>query len=681
MARHMESLKDHGQNIEVEELINMLKDDNKGRIVFVGGVAGIGKSVLAKRIAYDWSSSEVYRHIKCLLYITCRKLNNFLQKSDKEIGIEEIEKYFGDVPVRDDKATLFLIDGLDELQKPDMVQAFTEKFSESKFLIFARPHTEHFVDTIKESLVKKTSFEEDDEISYQLVEKLANGKEVAKKCGDGVITYEGAQSVIRGILNQLPSKEVLLKVRFLADCFVASDKVRDVKFLVELLKSIKPRSNVTVKLNTFDQSNLLSILKLATGNEVANSKIKNAFSGIQFHIDDLREMKILDYAGWIDIGWVQLINVNHFTEDQSMLVHRNVAFCRSVWFNNCKVPLFTTNANESTTKMKLEELTMTQMRIDHSDISSAANLFGLAEWVVLEDVRVGGKEFENIMKKVFEMEQWRLKRMSLHYCPLVNRDLKQKNERIKILLVKLEADFHPSEAMSFVFDSNPCLDLADERNNAEMPSELNQMISSIIDQKFIVISNAPGNQVEANEIKQKFADEIGCPVFVNIELKKYEPRVVVELLTVGYEESTQCKGIFYARSFWKPKIIAVKLDNDFHPCDELNMIVREKTCICWTDETNFNTNFAKVKEEINAYFEQQYHNPDAKTQKWERLQTSVISKYVNWKKAGKLIAGTSSECLEKLSELSSFSQLENVLNDWKDYPKILDSMRESIVYK
>eukprot|EP00794_Sanderia_malayensis_P013563 gene13563-biopygen10829 len=431
MARHMESLKDHGQNIEVEELINMLKDDNKGRIVFVGGVAGIG------------------------------------------------------------------------------------------------------------NLVKKTSFEEDDEISYQLVEKLANGKEVAKKCGDGVITYEDAQSVIRGILNQLPSKEVLLKVRFLADCFVASDKVRDVKFLVELLKSIKPRSNVTVKLNTFDQSNLLSILKLATGNEVANSKIKNAFSGIQFHIDDLREMKILDYAGWIDIGWVQLINVNHFTEDQSMLVHRNVAFCRSVWFNNCKVPLFTTNANESTTKMKLEELTMTQMRIDHSDISSVANLFGLAEWVVLEDVRVGGKEFENIMKKVFEMEQWRLKRMSLHYCPLVNRDLKQKNERIKILLVKLEADFHPSEAMSFVFDSNPCLDLADERNNAEMPSELNQMISSIIDQKFIVISNAPGNQVEANEIKQKFADEIGCPVFVNIELKKYEPRVVVELLTVGYEESTQ----------------------------------------------------------------------------------------------------------------------------------------------
>eukprot|EP00794_Sanderia_malayensis_P014770 gene14770-biopygen11858 len=56
-------------------------------------------------------------------------------------------------------------------------------------------------------------------------------------------------------------------------------------------------------------------------------------------------------------------------------------------------------------------------------------------------------------------------------------------------------------------------------------------------------------------------------------------------------------------SGWHPKIIAVKLDNDFQPGDELNDIVRESTCICWTDETNFDTNFAKVKEEINARFD------------------------------------------------------------------------------
>eukprot|EP00794_Sanderia_malayensis_P004214 gene4214-biopygen3464 len=283
MARHMGSLKDDAHSIEVEELLNMVEDD-KHRIFFVGGVAGIG---------------------------------NF----------------------------------------------------------------------VRFSLMEKTSFEEDDEISYQLVEHLANRKEVAENRGDGVITYEDAQSVIREILKQLPNYKVLLKVRFLADCFVASDKVRDVKFFEELLKSIKPSSNVGVELNAFHQSNLLSILQLATGNEVANSEIKNAFSGIEFHIADLREMEILDYASWINIGLVRLNDVNHFTDHQSMLVHRNVAFCGRVEFVNCKVPLFTTNANESTTRMKLKELAMFSMRIDQSEVSSAANLFCLAERVMLNDVR------------------------------------------------------------------------------------------------------------------------------------------------------------------------------------------------------------------------------------------------------------------------------------------------------
>eukprot|EP00794_Sanderia_malayensis_P014758 gene14758-biopygen11844 len=635
----MESLKDHTRTIEVKELLNMLKDD-KHRIFFVGGVAGIGKSVLAKRIAYDWSCNEKYEHVKCLLYITCRELNEFLEKSDKEIGIEEIEKYlkekFKDVPIEDDKATLFLIDGLDELQKHDLIQAFTEKFSESNFVILGRPHSRHFLDKTEEmcqnfvrfSLIKETSFEEDDELSYQLVEKLANGKEVAENRGDGVITYEDAQSVIRGILNQLPNDEFSLKVRFLADCFVASDKVRDVKFLVELLKSIKPSSNVRVKLNSFDESNLLSILKLATGNKVAYSEIKNAFSGIEFDIDDLREMEILGYARWIDIDVVRLNDVNHFTEDQLMLVHRNVVFCGKVKFHNCKVPLFTTNANESTTRMKLELLRMSSMKIDESEVSSAANLIGLAEGVWLNDVRFGGNEFEKMMEKLIQLKPRRLKRMDLWYCPLVNHDIKQKMKENGVTIKEVY-----------------------ERNNAEMAIELNRMISAIIDNKFIVISNAPGNQVEADQIKQKFADEIGCPVLVNIELKKSEPRVVVVLLTDGYEESQQCKEMMDYVKPWR-KIIAVKLDNDFQPGDRLNDIVSWRTCICWTDETNFDTNFAKVKEEINAKF--------------------VISKYVNWKKAGKLIAGTSSECLEKLSELSSFSQEHELVVDTLDCPSWID---------
>eukprot|EP00794_Sanderia_malayensis_P001227 gene1227-biopygen457 len=522
LEKHRHLLKDNAKAIEVGELMNMIEDKERERIMFVGGLAGIGKSVLAKKVALDWACKECSQ-TRCLFYIACRELNSFFHESDRDIE-EYLKEQFGNMPFDNVETTVFLIDGLDELQEPvKIMKAFTEKFSKSRFIFLGRPHAKHHV---------------------------------AKKRGDGVITYEDAQSLIRDILNQLPNDEIQLKVRFLADCFIASDKVRDVKFLVELLKSIKPSSNVDVKPNAFDQSNLLSILKLATGNKVANSEIKNAFSGIKFDIDDLREMEILDYALWIDIDWVLLKDVNHFTEDQSMLVHRNVAFCGEVYFYNCKVPLFTTNANESTTKMKLKWLGMASMKIDQSEVSSAANLFCLAEMVELNDVRVGGKEFEEIMEKVFQLKPRRLERMKLEYCPLVNHDLKQKMRENGVRIIEL-----------------------DKRNNAEMATiELNQTISAIMDRKFIVISNAPGNQVEAIQIKQKFADEIGCPVFVNIKLRKYEPRVVVVLLTDGYEESQQCKEMMkYAESWRKPKIIAVKLDNNFQPGDELNNIVRETT--------------------------------------------------------------------------------------------------------
>eukprot|EP00794_Sanderia_malayensis_P021311 gene21311-biopygen16347 len=746
LEKHLHSLKDNAKAIKVGELMNMIEDKEKERIMFVSGLAGIGKSVLAKKVALDWACKECSQ-TRCLFYITCRKLNSFFHKSDSDIEpvtfIEEyLKKEFRNMPFDNVETTVFLIDGLDELQEPvKIMKAFTEKFSKSRFIFLGRPHARHYVNSIGQksqkleilglndgqieeyikkfpklstdkrsiifkkteleckdekfiegflvgvknragditkymfkhltimeflasihvyfaenksklfeelskkerheiisfvcsfvrfSLIKETSFEEDDEISYQLVEKLAEGKEVAKNRGDGVITYEDAKSVIRNILNQLRNYKVLLKVRFLADCFVASDKVRDVKLLEELLKSIKPNSNVGVYPNAFDQSSLLSILKLATGNEMAYSEIKNAFSGIEFRIYDLREMEILEYALWIDIDLVQLNDVNHFTEHQLMLVHRNVAFCESVWFDNCKVPLFTTNANESTTRMKLKRLGMEGMKIDESDVSSAANLFCLAEKVGLHHVRVGGNEFEKIVEKLIQIKPRRLMEMELYECPLVNVELKQKMEengvtifedrprsililcepesrdfvlqlkenlddikhyiamdedieeferrydelphilvvfiqhqipedverdiifarrrQLAILFVKLEADFHPSKALSSVFDSNPCLDFTDKRNNAAMASELNRKIPAITDKKFIVISNAPGNQ------------------------------------------------------YRRPKIIALKLDNDFQPGDELNKILRESTCICWTDKTNFDTNFAKVKEEINARF-------------------------------------------------------------------------------
>eukprot|EP00794_Sanderia_malayensis_P006505 gene6505-biopygen5299 len=399
MARHMESLKDHGQNIEVGELLNMVHENDKHRIFFVGGVAGIGKSVLAKRIAYDWSCNE-----------------NFLRVS----------------------------------------------------------------------LMDRESFDEDNEVSYQLLQVLSDGDKLRTSPAGRLITRKDAQNIILDILNKVDKvgeiedggDQFLLKLRFISDCLEATDKVGDTSFLRNLLHTITPSSSFQFLATSFEQQNLSTILRLAK-------------------------------------------------------------------------------------------------------VSSAANLFGLAEWVKLIDVRVGGKEFEKIIEKVIQIKPRRLRLMELDCCPLVNHDLKQK---MKENGVGITEEY--------------------KRNNAELAIGLNRTIPAIMDSKFIVISNAPGNQVEANEMKQKFANEIGCPVCVNIELEKYIPGVVVVLLTDGYEESQQCKEMmnYYVRSLLHPKIIAVKLDNDFQPGDELNKIVRESTCICWTDKTNFDTNFAKVKEEINAEF-------------------------------------------------------------------------------
>eukprot|EP00794_Sanderia_malayensis_P014769 gene14769-biopygen11856 len=158
LNKHIESLKSHTKTIEAGKTMNMVKDKDRERIVFVAGVAGIGKSVLAKRLAFDWSFHEMYTHIECLLYFTCGRFNNFLAECDNEqmkpeIIIQEyLKKEFRSLPVNNDETTLFLIDGLDELQEPEkVIQTFTKQFSKARFIILGRPHSEHIFYSITES--------------------------------------------------------------------------------------------------------------------------------------------------------------------------------------------------------------------------------------------------------------------------------------------------------------------------------------------------------------------------------------------------------------------------------------------------------------------------------------------------------------------------------------------------
>jgi len=140
-----------GDSIDLEDLI-----DSDSRVTFVRGIAGMGKSVLAKRLALQWSLGKMYKDYDLCIMFECRDLNYFHRKNCKSIQKEDelLEKFIekqckhdlGDV-----KGILFLIDGLDELYDIDTDESIIWelldnnqcKYHNSKIIITGRPNVEN----------------------------------------------------------------------------------------------------------------------------------------------------------------------------------------------------------------------------------------------------------------------------------------------------------------------------------------------------------------------------------------------------------------------------------------------------------------------------------------------------------------------------------------------------------
>ena len=130
------------------------------RVTFVSGVAGIGKSVLAKQIVYHWANHDLYEEFDLCLYFQCRQLNDFNQencgKRSKSEMLEEFVKKMLDCDVLDiDMRLLIVIDGLDELFDIDddnsiifqVLDKQNEMYRESSIIITGRPHIASVIDT------------------------------------------------------------------------------------------------------------------------------------------------------------------------------------------------------------------------------------------------------------------------------------------------------------------------------------------------------------------------------------------------------------------------------------------------------------------------------------------------------------------------------------------------------
>ena len=150
VERYFEQLQDMREfDVKLSEII-----DSTYRITFIRGIAGMGKSVLVKLLAYKWANDELFTNFKVCITFECRELNYFALHEGRKFEEHEVLNEFiasrFNVHVREPKYVLFIIDGLDELydiSKNDsiisqLLDLKKSKYSESKLIITGRPHIE-----------------------------------------------------------------------------------------------------------------------------------------------------------------------------------------------------------------------------------------------------------------------------------------------------------------------------------------------------------------------------------------------------------------------------------------------------------------------------------------------------------------------------------------------------------
>ena len=136
-------------DIEISQLNN--KDS---RVTFIRGVAGMGKSVLAKQLTVWWANGYMYTNFKLCIMFQCRDLNFFQRskgaKLEKHEVFEEFLKSIFNFELGDGEGILFVVDGLDELYDittddsviAQLLNKRLSKFIKSKIIITGRPHIE-----------------------------------------------------------------------------------------------------------------------------------------------------------------------------------------------------------------------------------------------------------------------------------------------------------------------------------------------------------------------------------------------------------------------------------------------------------------------------------------------------------------------------------------------------------
>ena len=151
MDRYLKDLNEAtSYDINIDNLI-----DEKTRVTFVRGIAGIGKSVLAKQIVFGWATGTMYQNFDLCLFFECRDLNRYSHDEGKGFNSKEmlhnfINKKTCDLNIKTEKNVLIVIDGVDELfdigDENSLIYQFLdikESYGEAKIIMTGRPHIEN----------------------------------------------------------------------------------------------------------------------------------------------------------------------------------------------------------------------------------------------------------------------------------------------------------------------------------------------------------------------------------------------------------------------------------------------------------------------------------------------------------------------------------------------------------
>ena len=149
MKRHIECLNTvGGSNIGITALISYGK-----RVTYLCGVAGVGKSVIAKQIALGWATGKIYQGFKLCIMFECRDLNYFRLNEGADVRKHDLLAHFlkekFNLDIADGDGVLFVIDGLDELfdiNNDDSIiyqlLNIKNQYMKSHVIITGRPHVQ-----------------------------------------------------------------------------------------------------------------------------------------------------------------------------------------------------------------------------------------------------------------------------------------------------------------------------------------------------------------------------------------------------------------------------------------------------------------------------------------------------------------------------------------------------------